>query len=140
MSFEKKKENDRFNVWNHWQSQFRPTEPPFTSLSTDEASMINCDNTGTLLYNTDLLEGSAVTQCDIQCNLGKNHLIFSIFPYETTRPCCPTFSHIAIQNFLHMVPREKSLSQVWIGRNDLNQASDAETGAPGGPIIVGYFF
>ena len=27
---------------NHWQSQFRPTGPPFTSLSTDEASMRKC--------------------------------------------------------------------------------------------------
>ena len=31
--------NDRFNVWYHRKSQFRPTGPTFTSLSTDEASM-----------------------------------------------------------------------------------------------------
>ena len=34
----KKNVNDRFYVWNHRRSQFRPTGPPFTSLSTDEAS------------------------------------------------------------------------------------------------------
>ena len=34
--------NDRFNVWNHWRNPFRPTGPPFTSLSTDEASLIKC--------------------------------------------------------------------------------------------------
>ena len=34
--------NDRFNVWNHWQSQFWPTGPPFTSLSADAASTIKC--------------------------------------------------------------------------------------------------
>ena len=33
---------DRFYVWNHRRSQFRPTGPPFTSLSTDAASMIKC--------------------------------------------------------------------------------------------------
>ena len=32
--------NDRFNVWNHWQRQFRPTGSPSTSLFTDEASVI----------------------------------------------------------------------------------------------------
>ena len=36
------KVNDRFNVWSHWRSQFRPTGTTFTSLSTDEASMIKC--------------------------------------------------------------------------------------------------
>ena len=32
--------NDRFTVWNHWWSQFLLMGPPFTSLSTDEASVI----------------------------------------------------------------------------------------------------
>ena len=34
--------NDRFKVWNPWRGPFRPTRPPFTSLSTDEASLIKC--------------------------------------------------------------------------------------------------
>ena len=34
--------NDRFNVWNHRQSKVQPTGPPFTSLFTEEASMIKC--------------------------------------------------------------------------------------------------
>ena len=34
--------NDTFNVWNHWQSQLWPMGWPFTSLSTDKASMIKC--------------------------------------------------------------------------------------------------
>ena len=34
--------NDRFNIWNHRWSQFQLTGPPFTSLFTDEASMIKC--------------------------------------------------------------------------------------------------
>ena len=35
--------NDGFNVWkNHWRSQFRPKGPPFTPLSTDEASVTKC--------------------------------------------------------------------------------------------------
>ena len=31
---------DSFNLWNHRRSQFRPTKPTFTSLSTDEASVV----------------------------------------------------------------------------------------------------
>ena len=37
-----KKVNDRLNVWNHWQSQFQLTGPPFTSLSTDGAITVKC--------------------------------------------------------------------------------------------------
>ena len=33
------KVNDRFNVWNHWSTQFLLTGQPFTSLSMDEASV-----------------------------------------------------------------------------------------------------
>ena len=32
--------NDRFNVWNHRRSQFRPMGPTFTSLFTEEASVV----------------------------------------------------------------------------------------------------
>ena len=32
--------NDSFDVWNHQWSHFRPTGPTFTSLSTNEASVV----------------------------------------------------------------------------------------------------
>ena len=38
----KKNLNDRFNVWNHRRSRFRPTGPTVTFLSTDEATLIKC--------------------------------------------------------------------------------------------------
>ena len=55
--------NYRFNVWNHWQSQFWLTGPPFMSLFADEASMIKC-----LAYRKVLLHKSMLYSV---CSLDK---------------------------------------------------------------------